>query len=98
MERKLLVMLCLFSLVSSCSSTKSRLHNDEKYLYSRKKQNHGFAYKTKDFYVHKGSIIKENNRYYFVDTASTFHCSVFEDIRVYENNDFSSYTSNYDEI
>lgn len=65
MKRKLLVMLCLFSLVSSCLSTKSRLHNDEKYLCSRKKQIYGFAYKTKDFYIHKGSLIKENNRYYF---------------------------------
>lgn len=61
-------------------------------------KNHGFAYKAKDFYIHKGSIIKENNRYYFVDTASTSHCFVFEDIRVYKNNDFSFFTSNYDGI
>lgn len=45
-----------------------------------------------------GSIIKENNRFYFVDFDWTFHCSVFEDTKIYKNNDFYSYTSNFDRI
>ena len=103
MKRKLLlVTICLVSLISSCSSnkssTKSKLPNDDKYLYlSPESFDIGYI-QTKNFYVYRGSIIKENNRYYFIDTASTFHCSVFEDTRVYKNNDFFTYASNYEGI
>ena len=103
MKRKLLlVTMCLASLISSCSSnestTKSRLPNDDKYLYKSEKETLEYAYQIANFYVYRGSIIRENNRYYFIDTASTFHCSVFEDTRVYKNNDFFTYASNYEGI
>ena len=101
-RKLLLISICLFSLISSCSSnkssTKSKLPNVDKYLYlSPESFDIGYI-QTKNFYVYRGSIIKENNRYYFIDTASTFHCSVFEDTRLYKNNDFSTYTSNYEGI
>lgn len=62
------------------------------------KQTLDYVYQLKKFYVYNGSIIKENNRFYFVDSDWTFHYSVFEDTRIYKNNDFSSYTSNFEGI
>ena len=94
MKYKLLSVLCLFFLIPSCSS-KSKLPNDDKYLIYGHKENDVLMIQTDDFYVYKGSIVKENNRYYFVDSEFTFHCSVYEDTRVYENDNFDSCSSNY---
>lgn len=97
MKYKLLTAIGLISLITSCSS-KSKLPNDDKYVINGHKEYDDIMIQTDNFYVYDGSIIKENNRYYFVDSNFTFHCSVYEDTRVYENDNFDSYSSNYSGI
>ncbi len=90
------VALLLF--LPSCSS-KSKLPDDSIFVHSGALvQNLVAIYQTGGFYNLNGSVIKENDKYYFVDSNSIFHCSVREDTRIYNNDEFSKYTSNYEGI
>ncbi len=85
-------------ILTSCSSN-SKLPDDSIFVQKGNLvQNLNTIFQTGNFYNFKGSIIKENNKYYFVDSNSIYHCSVFEDTRIYKNNDYSKYTSQFEGI
>ena len=97
---KKLKLLALTSLLLISCTSKSQLPDDSILTchHDTLKKFLAMSYQIGDFYIYKGNIVKENNRYYFVDSNFKFHCSVFEDTRIYNNDDYSTYKTNYDGI
>ncbi len=102
MKKYLFLITAIFSITSCSKNTISKLPDDSKYLLSSYAVNGeivetliGVYPQTKNFYIYEGKIVKENDKYYFVDEKSTFHCSVHEDTRIYANDDFENYDGMY---
>lgn len=103
MKKIFYIMSAIFALTSCSQKTASKLPDDTKYLLSSYADENGNIVEnlvgvypqTKDFYIYKGKIVKEDNKYYFVDDNFTFHCSIHEDTRIYKNDNFSEYDGMY---